>query len=250
MSDLSDYTDLLPALQAIPQQDVLKPAMPITLFIQEAMDLYHWSMDDKDLLLATGFDEQWLDALMVRAGALSEAEKRWRLANNLREVAEAEWMEKSPPAFAFRDELVHIFRYVFRKNSAVLSQVREIAEGATNVDMIQDLKMLAALGRQHTSTLEAAKFDIERLSAAETMAENIATLLAKTNGERLADHPDRVLRDRAYTYLKEAVDEVRDCGKYVFYKNPSRWKGYVSGYRAKWRNAAEENAGADTATLD
>jgi hypothetical protein len=39
------------------------------------------------------------------------------------------------------------------------------------------------------------------------------------------------LRDQAYTHLKEAVDEIRDAGKYVFRQNEKRFRKYASEYR-------------------
>lgn len=50
------------------------------------------------------------------------------------------------------------------------------------------------------------------------------------------------MRNRAYIYLKQAVDEIRDCGKYTFACNPERLKGYRSEYLRKYRkkNAINE----------
>lgn len=48
-----------------------------------------------------------------------------------------------------------------------------------------------------------------------------------------------IIGDQSFTYLKQALDENRGCGKYVFWRNPDRFKGYISDY---WRatNAAKE----------
>ena len=40
------------------------------------------------------------------------------------------------------------------------------------------------------------------------------------------------MRDKAYTHLKQAVDQVRECGQYVFWRNEARLKGY--GRASKW----------------
>ena len=37
-----------------------------------------------------------------------------------------------------------------------------------------------------------------------------------------------MLRNRACAYLKEAVDEIRACGRYAFRKNTERGRCYVS----------------------
>ena len=55
-------------------------------------------------------------------------------------------------------------------------------------------------------------------------------LLGATNGEREAVSEAMIIRDKAYTYMKQAVDEIRECGKFVFWRNPDRLKGYVSDF--------------------
>jgi len=53
------------------------------------------------------------------------------------------------------------------------------------------------------------------------------------------------MRDKAYTHLKQAVDQVRECGQYVFWRNEARLKGYGSRYFRKARAAARSSS-ADT----
>ncbi|MCH9008526.1 hypothetical protein IIA29_11070, partial [candidate division KSB1 bacterium] len=54
-----------------------------------------------------------------------------------------------------------------------------------------------------------------------------------------------MMRDKAYTHLKQAVDQVRECGQYVFWRNEARLKGYGSRYFRKARAAARSSS-ADT----
>jgi vacuolar-type H+-ATPase subunit E/Vma4 len=39
------------------------------------------------------------------------------------------------------------------------------------------------------------------------------------------------IRDQAYTHLKEAVDEIREFGRYVFRQNKKRSRVYASEYK-------------------
>ncbi|MDB4335132.1 hypothetical protein OAA06_02100 [bacterium] len=67
------------------------------------------------------------------------------------------------------------------------------------------------------------------------MANEMSEILAITNGEKAEDGAAKQLRDKAYTYLKEIVDEVRRVGKFVFWNNPERVVGYRNEYYAKHR---------------
>ncbi|WP_096084686.1 hypothetical protein [Agaribacterium haliotis] len=166
---------------------------------------------DQETLNQHGLNKNYLQQLSERVGALREAE--------------AQWAEQQQNAYDMRDNLLRNFRYAFRKHQDLLGRVSHIADGNSHADMIQDLSTLAALGRQHSEALQAINFDLARLDQAATTADKIATLLAKANGDKLGGSSGRELHDKAYTYLKEIVDEVRACGKYALYKQPTRLIG-------------------------
>ncbi|WP_171973151.1 hypothetical protein [Saccharicrinis aurantiacus] len=42
-----------------------------------------------------------------------------------------------------------------------------------------------------------------------------------------------IIRDQMYTLLKRYVDEIRSCGKYLFWRNSDRLRGYSSEYKRK-----------------
>lgn len=171
-----------------------------------------------------------LGELPVRAGALREAQSLWFKDRYSPEEAEEEWKVRSPEAFEFRDELLHSFRFAFRKDEIISARVAAIAEGSSNADMIQDLNDLSVLGKANPEPLKAIGFKMALLDEAAVKADEMADLLASANGDRNEHSEAKTIRDKAYTYLKELVDEVRDAGKYLFWRTPERYKGYVSQY--------------------
>jgi hypothetical protein len=139
-----------------------------------------------------------------------------------------------------RDELLHHFFHAYYNFPDLYNHTQQIAEGNTHADMIQDLSDLAALGKDNTDPLKAISVDLSLLDKAETASAIMAKLLAASNGHKLQDNELRVLRDKAYTHMKEAVDEIRRCGQYVFWKDEQRYKGYVSRYMKKKAQAASK----------
>lgn len=243
MSSTTDYNELLPTLMDIRPEKVIIPTMPVDVFVQEAENLAHWCPDDQEALTKAGLNWNFVAGLPVRAGACREAQSRWIKERNVRQDAEQQWKVESPAAFDLRDQLIHDFRYAFRKNEGLLSRIDEIAEGNTSSDMVQDLNDLAVLGNANTDLLTAVNFDMVKLTTAADLADRMADLLGATNGERKLDSEAMDIRDRAYTFLKEAMDEIRECGKYVFWRKPDRLKGYISEYWKKLHNeAAKEPA--------
>jgi hypothetical protein len=71
-------------------------------------------------------------------------------------------------------------------------------------------------------------FDLTQLDRAATRADELADLLAEANGDKADPNESKIIRDKAYTYMKTLVDEIREAGKYVFRNNKNRLKGYTT----------------------
>ena len=238
MSNKDDFNAKLDAIQAIPNEQIQTPALPVDVFLQEAENLHHWSLADAEKLASIGITQEMIDDLPVRAGALREAQSLWFKDRYSQEEAQKEWAKKSPQAYTLRDELLHGFRYAYRNDETLLGRVSEIAEGSSHADMIQDLNDLSVLGDANNDPLNTVGFDTNKLAAAAEMADTLADVLATANGDKAEHNESKIFRDKAYTYLKELVDEVRDAGKYLFWKNETRYRGYISEYRRKHRSSA------------
>lgn len=173
--------------------------------------------------------------LPQRTGALREAESRWFEERFGREEAQARWDQDAPAAFGLRDRMLRTMRYAYRHDEVLLKRVAQIAEGTGHANMIQDLNDIAILGRVHPEPLQVVGVGAEQLQQAATTADAMAELLAQVNGERAGGNSARVIRDKAYMHLKEAVDEIRACGQFVFWDNESRQEGYHSRHRRSQR---------------
>ena len=123
----------------------------------------------------------------------------------------------------------------------MLNRVSQTTDGNGHADMIQDLNDIAVLGREHIVPLQATKLDTSLLQEAATTADHLSDLLARANVDREESTRTRVIRDQAYTHLKEAVDEVRACGQYVFVNNEGRLMGYISQYYRRANAAKSKN---------
>ena len=230
MSTTTDYNDLSAQIQAITPENTSAPTIPVDVYVQEAENLYHWCLDDKAALAAAGLDWSYVTNLPSRAGACRESQSLWIKERNTRQQAEQEWKQKSPEAFNLRDRLTHTFRYAFRNHDDLLARVTDIEQGNTNSDMVQDLNDLSVLGKANLDLLKSIGFDPTILDNAALLSDQMGDLLGATNGERQKDSEAMVIRDKAFTFLKQAVDEIRDCGKYVFWHNSDRLDGYTSEY--------------------
>lgn len=240
MANIDDYNAKLAEIMAIPSGEVSEPAMPVNAALQEAENLCKWSLDDAEALKTVGITKAMINDLAVRAGACREAQSIWNKDYRSQQEAQKEWAEQAPLAFELRDDLLASLRYAYRNDEALLNRVKAISEGNTNADMIQDLNDIAVLGRENAEPLTAIGFDPTQLDLAATRADELAELLAEANGDKADPNESKLIRDKAYAYMKMLVDEIREAGKYVFRKKPRRLKGYTSEY---WRKQNQKKAG-------
>lgn len=247
MSDKEDYQACYDAFMAIPTNEIKIPYIPVDRALQESENLYQWCQDDKPLLMAAGLPKKTIDAIPVRTGACRIAESLWTKERNSQQDAQKEWEVRSVGAYELRDKLLHDFRYAFRNDKKLLARVSAIAEGSGDADMIQDLSDLSVLGENNPKPLKLINFDETQLATAATYSDELAVLLARANGEKAINSAAKVTRDRAYTYMEQAVDEVKTCGRYVFWKDEARLKGYRNQYKNRHRS---KNSDSDSIAED
>lgn len=239
-SRASDYHALLDAIQAVPDSRTKQPAMPVSTACQEAVNLAKWAVEDKTELIEWGLDWEAVEALGPRASALMHAEVLLLLHENERKRAVLAWKREYPKAEKLRSFLVRRFKYALEDREEALEILRNITGERSRSGRIQQFRDLSAFGRKHSGLLQAVNFDMSKLNEALQWSRELSILLADVhtaagNGDML------VTRNRAYAYLKEAVDQVYKAGKLALWHNKKRLPGYASEYlREKMRRYKEK----------
>ncbi len=118
--------------------------------------------------------------------------------------------------------------------------------------MLLDLGKLGTIGLNNPEELMVINYPIANLDLAIQYSDELATLYAEATIGDMGSHPKKVARDVAYADLKAIMDEIRDAGQYLFWKDAVRKKLYVSEYKsAKNRKAyARLKEREKTVTLD
>lgn len=240
LMSIEDLNQSKEELFAINPKDVKKPTMPIEDVVGESQALYYWSKDDEPKLLSIGIKTEAIESLPVLSRALKAAESLWIAKKNELEDIHTQWNTESEEAEDFRSQMLHTFRYAFRKNEQVLSKIRLIGKGYTNNDLVQDLNDLSEIGKAHPEELNAINYDLTILDTASEMSDRIGDTLAKSKADDFY-HESLDLRNRAYTKLWEVVKEIRAAGTYLFWRDDDRFDGYVSEYNRKRRAHKNNN---------
>ncbi|MFA8436231.1 MAG: hypothetical protein ACEPOZ_17080 [Marinifilaceae bacterium] len=231
MSQRSCYEEELEAMLSIPPEEVKVPQMPVGTFIQEAIDLRLWAEDDREQFLALGLELTFLDALPSRVNALIYAQGEWHNELCSRDPFWKQWQEEYSLAQELYRQLMSSFRFAFRNRPDLRKFLNSLAQGRSKQYFAQKLINLAILGWDQKELLQSVSFDLNLLDQAHATGTRIGKLVATANSLHKRNSKNKELRNRAYTHLKCAMDQVRDMGKYVFRKNQYRRQGYYSPFQ-------------------
>ncbi len=238
MSNESDFKVHEEAIKSIDPKSMKHPNMPVGINLQEAEDLYAWCGPDKIKLTAAGLDEAVLDGLPSKIGALRHIQSQWNSTRMTKEEAQKQFALLGPSAYDLCDELVHHMLFGYRKHPDLKSRVQAIADGTGDADMIQDLSDLAVHGKNNPEPLAEINFDMSLLDQAASQSDALSALLGSARGEKATDKEIKIMRDKAYTYLKESVDEIRQTGQYTFWRDKARKPGYASAHFRRTRSGS------------
>ena len=228
----------------IPEDKIVLPTIPAAICIGEAGKLHQYAMEDKEELLAKGLSEDLINDLTPRAKFLQDKQSEWTAVYQKALTNTKEWSVKINEASQLQRELKHDFQFAFRNHPEILKTLKNILGGNGNMDLIQDMSDYPAFAKQHPDPLKAINFNTAKIDRASQLSQELLDLLNKVDGVKNSkNRPEKQLRDRAYTYLKQLVDEIRTYGKYTYWNNEEKLKRYSSEYQRKfYEKYAQEKA--------
>jgi hypothetical protein len=220
---------------------VQQPRLDVLRAVQIALGAVPAAKHDLQRFEATfvGFAVASLRNLETYALAAWEAETAYRR----RQVEEAP--QRTPPVElvercrARREDLLAAGEYLFRGEPRIAEVVADVRSGAGHLDLADDLNRLAELFRTHWPTLQG-RCDVtrEQVTEAHALAIELMRYLAATPD---AERPWLDLRNRAWTALQTAYDEIRAAAAYAFRHEPAHLDLYPSffSYPRAPKKAAE-----------
>jgi hypothetical protein len=207
---------------------IVKPNRPVAIALQEAEELFEWCQPDRAPLTAAGLNWQLVDELPIRTAACRYIQTVWQNESQAQNDIVKQCKEMVVEGYTLRSTIIRTLRHAFRHSEELPKSLRHKKKYTCQDKMVQDIISLAALGKSKPDLLADISFDPALLDQAITRAEEIAVIMARAHNLTRSDTYDS--RNKAYSYLKQAVDEIRRCGKFAFSQQPNRLKGYRSMY--------------------
>lgn len=226
---------LLPTLQDLPRDAIRDPLIPVAKMVAEAHALALVATKYSDPLEAVGVSRKLLQSLNQRAQAASAAQARLTMVRSRKRSAHE--VEQESRGQELRTTLVAAGRYATRTNEKAQTVLDHIQEGTGLDDLVQDLKELALFCETYNAELERIgeqpkTLKKECLALADTLQTAVVNRRAGDNEETEALE----LRNRATTFLWEAMSEVRSAGAYAFRNDPEVLPLFRSAYRQAHRS--------------
>ncbi len=96
--------------------------------------------------------------------------------------------------------------------------------------MVFDLLSCYEMGTAYPTELAAVNFPKAQLDQAKSLHIKLCSLIAKSTLLPDEEKQFRDLRNRAYTWLRQAIDEMRVFGVWLHADNPEKAANYISKY--------------------
>ncbi len=229
----TDFEKEKEAILSIKKEDILSPNIPINIFIDEATRLHLCSNRDRDKLINENLDPDLIDSIPSRANALRYLQSLWMKDYDIYKERNEEWIKLKEQGKNLRSVMIHYFKYAYRDNKSIINNVKRIIKSNSNASIIQDLHDLAIIGKEYPNELLKTTFNIDDLDKSINLSIKMGESMAKSKIYSKHSTNSKIIRDRAYTHLKIATDEIRRVGKFTFWRNPEIVHDYASKYFAK-----------------
>lgn len=237
----TDLDKLMPALQALPDEDIDTPDLPMAVALQEAHDVYALIAKEpvRGTLLKVGVAPEAIDNLRKAVNATRIAQSQWVVVRDNRKDEAQRAREQA--GYKLRSLLVAACRWNLRSHRVAMATLQGILEGEGVDDLIQDLNDLAELVENHADAFSRDK-SFEARAEIENARNLAAELEAGVSAERLGSTREQAkqIRDRAYSYLDDQVTELREAGRYAYRDDAKMRTRFYSEYlRRRRRRSAQ-----------
>lgn len=227
------YNELLPAISSIPDEKTVTNSMPIDEAVAEAERVGALIKQFNAILRNTGIQAVYLDTLAKRIGAFVWSAAVVQSLVETETTATTEWNTRKSEGVEVRRVLIRSFQYAFRNNPELLESVQLIIDGKGNRDLLLDLLSCSKLGKSNIDLLSKINADVTLLDRAATLYTELSDIFARMTIDPVKHKKAESIYNKAWTYLKEAMDEIYVAGRYAFDESDERHGLFYNDYHVR-----------------
>ncbi|MBN2527267.1 MAG: hypothetical protein JXR76_12805 [Deltaproteobacteria bacterium] len=225
------YRRCYDAFMALDASRIVHCNIPPEVVVHETSALVRVASEDRDALLLTGIDPEYVDSLAERAAAFKFAVEENSITLNGRPAFDRHWKEAVAKGFELRRYLLKHMRFAYRHMPQLQLALGGIREGRRHHDMVIDLLALWMLYQANPDPLNALTlFDKTAAAEAKVLHETLNRLMAESRIQPSDGAQTKNIMHRAWTWYKIAADEVKSHGQFLF-EGTDRYQAYISPWR-------------------
>ncbi|MDG5814452.1 hypothetical protein QA601_05145 [Chitinispirillales bacterium ANBcel5] len=231
-TEYESYDKLAPVLMNETFETLRRPDMPVDVSAHEGYVFVLLLRKDEEELKNIGYDPAITNRIKELVGTFCIAEaKLTAILGDLHEAVKV-WREHRAEGYKLRKKVLGALRFACREDKEALEKLQPFPRRPKQEIMILNLHFLSELGKKYKHHLKQINFDMAEINRCKTFGDKLSRLYAKAYSEE-GPCKMRVLRNKAFTRMKELMAEARAYVQYLFHDNPEHLRLYSSEYRRK-----------------
>lgn len=225
--------------------------MPVTIFVAEfGKDLAHMEQN-RDAWIACGFDWAQFDYYKALHKELFRANSNVVVNRENVSFAVLEWQNEQDSVRTERNRLIAAARIAVKRDPNLRSILKEISEGNSNMDSIQDILSLSKLLLKVIDTVSGiviggVRIDEEHLNRKREWASEIKEILNKADALRNVRQEEIVYRNKIILLCRQAQANINTWLDAVYFDDPDKKANYASDYFRRLRNNSNRSSDNQT----
>ncbi|MDG5816177.1 hypothetical protein QA601_13870 [Chitinispirillales bacterium ANBcel5] len=247
--EISDMPEIIGTIEekvAAISGPVPDPHMPVTVFVGEfGKDLANME-HDRDTWEACGFDWNKYDIYKELHKELFRSNSKVVVNRENVSAAVQEWQKEQDNIKTERNRLIAACRVAAKQVPSIRSVLKEISEGNSNMDSIQDILSLAKLCLKVidiVSNIVIGGRRIDRIYLNEKIewASELKQLLNRADALRNVRQEEIIYRNKIILLCRQSQANINSWLDAVYFDNPDRKSEYASDYFRRLRNRSNRS---------
>ncbi|MDG5814250.1 hypothetical protein QA601_04115 [Chitinispirillales bacterium ANBcel5] len=227
-------------VDSIPNNDVLKPHMPVTVFVSEFGKNLANMEEDKECWIKAGFNWSLFYEFKELHKKLFRSNSTVVVNRDNVSTALREWQKCKDSVKKERDRLIAACKIIVSLDSSYVSVLKEISEGKTNMDSVQDLLsltklLLMVIELVSVITIGGIRIDEDYLNRIMDWASELKIILNRADASRHRRHESIVYRNKIIMLCREAQQKIDTWLDAVYFDTPGKKDKYKSDYFRRMR---------------
>ncbi len=252
MSAHEAYDRLMPDILGISPDSIQHPNQPAENIVVEGKKNIKLTVEDREALLNSGIDAEILDGLQDRVEAYEISEAKYIVLRDSTEDLKEKLKIIRDKTFEIRKVLLHNLNFVLKNDKDAVAALERIAHGRSINNKIFDIRPILELAGTHLADLDKINFDRSILDDAEILYNEAQEVQSEIAVSPKAISEIKEIRNRAYTYLNEALSKIKEHAHFVFWQNEERLNLYKNQYRItrKYKKSNSDDTNLELEPLD